>query len=127
MGGPIDKFMTARNMLQTYRLHYAAKVTRNLYLNIRQKCKDEPIDGCKVNTEPEKITMLGHSFGAYIASQACVYIFETTHEVVGKFIGIDPAGLSVLLGQYNQPLISQKDALYVQVKKIVLKISFNLL
>lgn len=75
-------------MVESHRLQFTAKIARNLVIKIREQCFQNEIPGCMENTQPEKITMLGFSFGAHIASQACRDIFKSTNKKVGKLIGV---------------------------------------
>lgn len=72
-------------MVKTHRLQYVAKVARNLILNVRDRCMKNGAPGCLRNMS--QITMLGFSFGAHIASQTCINLFQKTGEKVGKLIG----------------------------------------
>lgn len=75
----------ANEMVQSHRLQYAAKVARDLILGIRKECLANETPGCL--KKMSQITMLGFSFGAHVASQACKNVYESTGEKVGKLIG----------------------------------------
>lgn len=88
-----------------------------MVIQIREKCLQNETPGCMENTQPEKIIMLGFSFGAHIASEACRNIFKRTGKKVGKLIGVDPAGIAITLSRFNQAFITRGDAAYVQVQR----------
>lgn len=72
-------------MIKSHRLQYAAKVGRDLVLNLRLHCIELGYVECwKPMSE---LTVLGFSFGAYIASQMCDDLYKSTREKVGKLIG----------------------------------------
>lgn len=100
-------------MVKTHRLQYAAKVARDLVLGVREQCIQNENPGCLKNMS--QVTMLGFSFGAHIASQACINLFTSTGEKVGKLYGVDPAGIALTLKRFNQAFIKRGDAAYVQI------------
>lgn len=72
-------------MIKTHRLQYAAKVGRDLVMGIRLHCIKIGTNDCWVPMF--EYTVLGFSFGAYIASQICNDLYKFTKERVGKLIG----------------------------------------
>lgn len=116
----IEGFLTAQEMITSHRMHHAAKVIRVLLWTVHKQCRDENIPSCNLeNTLPNKVTMLGQSFGAYVAAQACLYIKKAFNgELVGILIGIDPFGITALAFAYNQPMMARGQAVYVQVKHL---------
>lgn len=101
-------------LLKSHRLQYAAKIVRDLVLNIRVRCKSL----IRTNAcwkDMSKVTVVGFSLGAHVASQICKDLYQRTGEKVGKLIGIDPAGIQLILMNYDQSFIDRKDAAYVQV------------
>lgn len=55
--GPFDTLMTARDMVKSHRLQYAAKVTRDLVLGVREQCLENETPGCLKNMS--QVTVLG--------------------------------------------------------------------
>lgn len=106
-------FRVARTMVLTHRLQYAAKIARDFILKIRDRCLTTGTHGCW--KDMSQVTMLGLSFGAHVASQVCVDLYQRTGQKVGKLIGIDPAGIYLTLKINNQKFIEQGDAKYVQI------------
>lgn len=100
-------------MVQTHRLEYAAKIARDFILMIRDHCIKTETNGCW--KDMSKMTVLGFSFGAHVASLTCVDLYQRTGQKVGKLIGIDPAGIYLTLKMYNQKFIGRGDASYVQI------------
>lgn len=81
----MKRLLYVKNLVKTHRLQYAAKVARDLVLNVRNRCiRDGGIDCWK---DMSKLTVVGFSLGAHIASQACIDLYECTGEKVGKLIG----------------------------------------
>lgn len=77
-----------KRMLKSKRLQYAAKVARNLVLNIRERCEWLRIFGTNdCWSHMSQVTVVGFSFGAHIASRICIDLFQRTGEKVGKLIG----------------------------------------
>lgn len=76
-------------MIKTRRLHYAAKVGRDLIMSIRFHCAKIGAGTNSLNCwiPMSQNTVVGFSFGAYIASQLCNYLYKVTRERVGKLIG----------------------------------------
>lgn len=75
----------ASEMVQNHRLQYAAKVARDFVLSIREECIKNGSPGCL--SKMSKLTVLGLSFGAHVASQTCKNLYQSTGEKVGKLIG----------------------------------------
>lgn len=76
---------TSREMVRSKRSLYAAKVASDLILNIRDHCVQNGKFGCWVYMS--KVTVLGFSFGAHIASQVCINLYKKSGQKVGKLIG----------------------------------------
>lgn len=76
---------TSREMVRSRRSLYAAKVASDLVLNIRDHCIQNGKFGCWVYMS--KVTVLGFSFGAHIASQICINVYKKSGQKVGKLIG----------------------------------------
>lgn len=55
--GPFDTLLTAREMVKTHRLQYAAKVVRDLVLGVREQCIQNETPGCLKNMS--QVTQLG--------------------------------------------------------------------
>lgn len=129
-------FTISGEMIKSHRLQYAAKVARDLVLDVRHHCVEIGTNDCWIPMS--QITVLGFSFGAYIASQICNDLYKVTREKVGKLIGesvihsfnypihivnqcysimagIDPAGIALTLWKYDRRFIGQGDAKYVQI------------
>lgn len=64
-----------KKIVETKRFEFVAKEARDLVLKIK-------LD------DMEKVTVVGFSFGAHIASKTCRYLFQKTNQKVGKLIGI---------------------------------------
>lgn len=79
-----------RKLIKSHRLQYAAKVARDLVLNVRDRCNEIVIDGC--SKFMSQLTVVGYSLGTHVASQICINLYEKTEEKVGKLIAVDPAG-----------------------------------
>lgn len=78
-------FRVARNMVKSHRLQYAAKIARDLILKVRDLCHKTETQGCW--KDMSQVTVLGLSFGAHIASQVCIDLYQRTGQKVGKLIG----------------------------------------
>lgn len=75
-------------MLKFHRLEYAAKVARDLVLNIRMRCEWLQIFGTySCWKDMSQLKVVGFSFGAHIASRICIDLYQRTGEKVGKLIG----------------------------------------
>lgn len=84
-GGIFKMCILTKRMLKSHRLQYTAKVARNLILSIRDRCLTIGNRGCWKHMS--KVTVVGFSFGAHIASRICIDLYERTGEKVGKLIG----------------------------------------
>lgn len=104
---------TSREMVRSKRSLYAAKVASDLVINIRNDCIKNGHFGCWVYMS--QVTVLGFSFGAHIASQLCINLYKKTGQKVGKLIGIDPAGIFLILNRFKHAFINKGDATYVQI------------
>lgn len=104
---------TSREMVRSYRSLYAAKVASDLVVNIRNHCIKSGQFGCWVYMS--KVTVIGFSFGAHIASQLCKNLYKKTGQKVGRLIGIDPAGIYLILTRFKHAFINKGDATYVQI------------
>lgn len=81
----VEVFSHARYMVKTHRLQFTAKLARDLVLSVRDQCLKDETPGCM--KDMSQVTMLGFSFGAHIASQACRNLHTSTEQKVGKLIG----------------------------------------
>lgn len=81
----MKKVFYVRTLVKSHRLQYAAKVASDLVLNIRDRCLKNGGHGCWANMS--EVTVIGFSFGAHIASQICINLYQSTGEKVGKLIG----------------------------------------
>lgn len=81
----LKRLLYVRKSVKSHRLQYAAKVARDLVLNVRHHCIQ--MGGIDCWKDMSKLTVVGFSLGAHIASQTCINLFEFTGEKVGKLIG----------------------------------------
>lgn len=82
----LKRLLYVRKSVKSHRLQYAAKVARDLVLNVRHHCINR-MGGIDCWKDMSKLTVVGFSLGAHIASQTCINLFEFTGEKVGKLIG----------------------------------------
>lgn len=84
--GLLKRLLYVRKTVKSHRLQYAAKVARDLVLNVRNYCISE-MGGIDCWKDMSKLTVVGFSLGAHIGSQTCINLYECTGEKVGKLIG----------------------------------------
>lgn len=78
-------FYASEKIVKSQRSLHSAKVASNLILNIRDHCVKSGSFGCWVYMS--KITVVGYSLGAHIASQICINLYKNSGQKVGKLIG----------------------------------------
>lgn len=78
-------FFASEEIVKSQRAVHTARVASDLISNIRDHCVKSGSFGCWVYMS--KVTVVGYSLGAHIASQICVNLYKNTGQKVGKLIG----------------------------------------
>lgn len=73
-------------MMKTRRFEYAAKMACDLVLGVREKCLRSGKSVCLKNLDQVDVT--GFSFGVYLASRTCKYLYQKTDEKVRLLLGM---------------------------------------
>ncbi|XP_031617557.1 uncharacterized protein LOC116337272 [Contarinia nasturtii] len=98
-------------MVRTKRLDFVAKQARDLVLNVREKCVESGKSDCLKSMS--QVDVIGFSFGSYIGSRTCEFLYEKTKERVKTLLGLDPPRTTIFLD--NSPHFKRGDAEYTQV------------
>ncbi|XP_031628482.1 uncharacterized protein LOC116344188 [Contarinia nasturtii] len=111
---PLSMNLILSKMVATRRLEYAAKMTRDLLLGVRQNCLNIKWYKRSCLKHLSQVDVTGFGFGAHIASRTCQYLFEKTSEKVRLLLALDPLR-SPPIGARIKNTIKKGIASYVQV------------